>query len=158
VIDENDMMAGRTVWQNGSPEGEPIKPEGDNRHRVQDSLKFYVIQLVGTWVNVSEYGERVLQRQNRQSYVVFENARHQVRPENQFKAILKQFVDVDCPIHIGSLDVTKDNLGEIEPFPFIYIAPKISYAAFRAYYVDKNYAEFIEKLRKEKGQPNWTGF
>ena len=142
MLDDSDMMGGQSIWSRGSTEGKQLIPEGDNRYRQNFSEKFYVVQLVGTWVNVSEYAERVLHRKNRQSYVVFEGANHQLRPSRLLKPTLKQYTDVKCEIHNGGNDITNRNLDRLEPYPFIYIAPKIAREAFQAYFIDDNYEEW----------------
>jgi hypothetical protein len=132
---DDDPQAGRTVWFRSS-DGQ-LKPEGDNRYRVNASAKFYVVQLVGHFVNLSEYGERVIHRANRQSYVTFEGKRHQLRRSGLLKDTLKQFVEAGIPVYIGGLTVDSKNLHKVEPWPFIYIAPKAAWAIFKAEYLDK---------------------
>ena len=121
-MDDLDASAGRSVLFRGGEK--QVIPEKDNRYRVQDSVRFYVVQLGGTWVNVSEYGERVLHRANRQSYVTFERNKYQLRREADLKPLLAQYVESGAQVYVGGLTVTAKTLEEIEPWPFIYIAPK----------------------------------
>lgn len=139
-IDQDDLHAGRTVLHYGG-DGTQTPPRTDNRHRVNDAVLFYVVQLCGSFVNVSESAQRVLLRANRTSFVTFEREKHQLRPATKFKAVIEQFTRYKCPVYMAGLDLTAKTLQTIEPWPFIYIAPKIAWQAFQTLYVEKDAAK-----------------
>ncbi len=140
-IDEDDLHGGRTVIHYGGDGTQP-PPRSDNRHRVNDAVLFYVVQVCGSFVNVSESAQRVLLRANRTSFVTFECEKHQLRPATQFKAVIEQYTRHKCPVYMADLYLTAKTLQTIEPWPFIYIAPKIARQAFQALYVEKDEGKY----------------
>ncbi|OQW80562.1 MAG: hypothetical protein BVN32_01595 [Proteobacteria bacterium ST_bin14] len=140
-IDDHDLHGGRAVIHYGG-DGTQTPPRSDNRQRVNDAVLFYVVQVCGSFVNVSESAQRVLFRVNRTSYVTFEREKHQLRPATQFKATIQQYTRHDCPVYMAGFDLTAKRLQTIEPWPFIYIVPTIAWQAFQALYVEKNEAKY----------------
>jgi len=124
-----DIFAGRSFWQWSSDEQQ--LPQGDNRHRVTHSTKFYVVQLIGYWVNVSESAERSVHYRNRLKWVRFENREYELRSADRFKAFLSRFIEGGCYAYIGGKEVhTLKELDRVEAYPFIYIASSESLRIF----------------------------
>ena len=147
-VDDNDIFGGRNVRGYGSASEGQEAPRADNRYRVNDSVRFYVVQLCGTWVNVTETAQRVLKRKNRQSYVTFEGAEYQLRPASQFLDVLKSYTKYGADVHLLGLEVTHNNVDAVVPWPFIWIVPKAAKLIFQAYHIDKD-MERWEQLSRE---------
>lgn len=121
TIDTEDQLAGRSFWQHSSDTQEP--PKGDNRYRVTHSAKFYVVQLIGTWVHVSESAERTVSYRNRLRWVRFENREYQLRGADKFKAFVGRFIQGGCYAYIGGKEVhTERELNKLQSEQFIYLA------------------------------------
>jgi hypothetical protein len=119
--ESNDVFAGRAVRQRLSDEQH--MPTGDNRHRVNHSDKFYVVQLIGSWVNVVESAERVVKYRNRLRWVTFENKEYELRRQAQLKPFVGRFLQFGCYAYVGGRDVyTEKELKKLVEKPFIYIA------------------------------------
>lgn len=88
TIQSDDVRGGRSFWQYTSDTQLP--PKGDNRERVTHSAKFYVIQLIGSWVNVSESAERTVRYRNRLRWVRFENREYELRKSELFNPFLRR--------------------------------------------------------------------
>ncbi len=86
----DDIFAGRSFWQRSSDTQE--RPQGDSRYRVTHSVKFYVVQLMGSWVNVSESAERTVRYRNNARWVRFENKEYELRKAERFKPLLTRFI------------------------------------------------------------------
>ena len=149
-IDDSSISGGRQVRQLGSARDTQEDPRTDNRYRVNDSVRFYVVQLCGTWVNVTETAQRVLKRRNRQSYVTFEGSEYQLRPATQFRDVLKSYTKYGADVHLLGLEVTNKNLDAVVPWPFIWIVSKPAKMIFQAYHIDKDMERF-SALRREYG-------
>lgn len=120
VISE-DIFAGRTFVQPSSDIQE--LPKGDNRYRVSHSVKFYIVQLMGTWLHVSESAQRSVKYNNRLKWVRFENRDYELRSKNDFKAFIGRFIQGGCYAYIGSKAVyTQKELNKIEHQDFIYLS------------------------------------
>lgn len=142
TVQSDDVFGGRSFGQSSSDVQK--KPEGDSRYRVNASAKFYVVQLIGSWVHISESAQRTIHYQNRLKYVRFENKQHQLRKATEFKGFVSRFINGGCYAYIGSKQVnTLGELGKVEAFPFIYIA---SSEALRKFNETKQ-----EHLARQKG-------
>jgi hypothetical protein len=147
-VDDKSISGGRTVWQHGSAGDGQEAPRTDNRYRVNDAVRFYVVQLCGTWVNVTETAQRVLKRKNRQSYVTFEGVEYQLKPATQFRDVLKTYTKHEATVHLLGMDVTNGNLKDVESWPFIWIVSKPARLIFQAYHIDKDMKRW-EQLRQK---------
>lgn len=103
----DDIFCGRSFWQHSSDTQE--LPQGDNRYRVTHSVKFYVVQLIGTWVHVSESAERSVKYRANARWVRFENKEYELRKADRFKSILTRFLQGGCYAYIGSKQVNAVN-------------------------------------------------
>jgi hypothetical protein len=149
-VNDSSLSGGRQVQQLGSATDGQEAPRTDNRYRVNDSVRFYVVQLCGTWVNVTETAQRVLKRKNRQSYVTFEGAEYQLRPATQFRDVLRTYTKHGADVHLLGMEVTNKNLDEVDPWPFIWIEPKVAKQVFQAYHIDKDMERFSALRRETK--------
>ena len=117
----DDVFAGRSFWQSSSESQEP--PQGDNRYRVNRSAKFYVVQLIGTWVHISESAERTVRSRNGLRWVTFESKEYQLKRAEQFKPFIARFVQGGCYARVGGKEVeTEKEVNKLAAHPFIYIA------------------------------------
>ena len=137
----DDVSGGRSFWQYTSETQQP--PKGDNRQRVTHSAKFYVVQLIGTWVNVSESAERTIHYRNRLRWVRFENREYQLRKSEHFKPFLRRFIQGGCYAYVGGKDLFSEHETEnLQSEQFIYIASSEALKIFN-------------ELRRARGQkPN----
>lgn len=121
TIVSDDVRGGRSFWQYTSDTQQP--PKGDNRERVTHSAKFYVVQLIGTWVNVSESAERTVHYRNRLRWVRFENREYELRKSELFKPFLRKFLQGGCYAYVGGKDISSEREVEaLRSEQFIYIA------------------------------------
>jgi hypothetical protein len=96
---------------------------GDNRYRVAHSAKFYIVQLMGTWVHVSESAQRTVQYRNQLKWVRFENREYQLKSEKEFKPFVGRFIQWGCYAHVGGKTVyTEREFKKLIEQPFIYIS------------------------------------
>lgn len=117
----DDVFADRLVRQFFSDTQH--MPTGDNRHRVNHSDKFYVVQLIGLWVNVVESAERVIKYRNRLRWVTFEDKEYELKNQTKFKPFIGRFIQFGCSAYVGGIEVhTEKNLRKLVEKPFIYIA------------------------------------
>jgi hypothetical protein len=117
----DDIFAGRSFWQYTSDIQK--LPEGDNRCRVTHSEKFYVVQLMGSWVHVSESAERSIEYRNRLKWVRFENKKYELRNANKFKSFVGRFVQGGCYAYVGGKEVHSEKaINRLIEQPFIYIS------------------------------------
>jgi len=124
-----DHFADRTVRQGASDSQTP--PQGDNRHRVEYSTKFYVVQLIGSWVNIVESAERTVKTRNAIRWVTFEKKDYQLQKAQNFKAFIDQFLQGGCYAYIGGVHVERARqMRNIEPHPFIYITSTAALKTF----------------------------
>lgn len=129
TLASDDQFADRIVRQRASDHQQ--EPQGDNRYRVEHSTRFYVVQLIGTWVNVVESAERTVRSRNNLRWVTFENKEYELRKAATLKPFLTRFVQGGCYAYVGGKLVEREReLGSIDPHPFIYIA---STAALRTF-------------------------
>jgi hypothetical protein len=129
TLASDDQFADRVVRQRASDHQQ--EPQGDNRYRVERSTRFYVVQLIGTWVNVVESAERTVRSRNNLRWVTFENKEYELRKAATLKPFLTRFVQGGCYAYVGGKLVEREReLGFIDPHPFIYIA---STAALRTF-------------------------
>jgi hypothetical protein len=116
----DDQFADRTVRQCASEE--QLHPQGDKRHRVEYSTKFYVVQLIGSWVNIVESAERTVRSRNAVRWVTFEKKEYQLQRAEKFKSFVSQFLQGGCYAYIGGIHIEREkHMRNIEPYPFIYI-------------------------------------
>lgn len=121
TVVSDDIFGGRSIVQTTSEKQQ--LPTGDNRYRITHSEKFYIVQLMGSWVHVSESAERTVRYRNHLKWVRFENKEYQLRKAVSFKQFVSQFIQGGCYAYVGSKEVhTIKTLGKLEPQPFIYIA------------------------------------
>lgn len=133
----DDVFAGRSFWQSSSDT--QISPKGDQRYRVTYSEKFYVVQLIGTWLHVSESAERTVRYRNRLRWVRFENKEYELRNSNRFKQFLSRFIQGGCYAYVGGKEIhTEKELGKVESYPFIYIASSESLRIFNELRANKS--------------------
>lgn len=98
-------------------------PTGDKRHLISNSDQFYVVQLMGSWVNVVESAERVIKYRNRHRWVTFERKEYELKKSVQFKPFVGRFIQFGCYAYIGGKEVhTEKELKRLVEQPFIYIA------------------------------------
>jgi hypothetical protein len=125
----DDIFAGRKVRQMVS--GEQALPVDDNRHRVTYSERFYVVQLMGTWVNVVESAERSVRYRNRLRWVTFENKEFELKRAEQFIPFVGRFIQFGCYAYIGGKEIHAEKaLKKLVSQPFIYIASSESLSIF----------------------------
>jgi hypothetical protein len=125
----DDQFAGRSVRQAASDQQQA--PQGDNRYRVEPSTRFYLVQLIGTWVNVVETAERTVRSRNGLRWVTFERREYELRKAEGLKPLLSRFIQGGCYAYVGGKLIDSDrDLRSIIPHPFIYIA---STAALRVF-------------------------
>lgn len=116
-----DPIIDRFFWQYSSDTQR--LPEGDNRYRVHHSAKFYVVQLIGAWLNVSEFAERKVTYRNRLRWVCFEKRDFELRKADRFKPFLTHFIQGGCYAYVGGKQVsTVRELNKMQEAEFIYIA------------------------------------
>jgi hypothetical protein len=129
TIVSGDVFAGRTVWQTTSEE--QMLPVGDNRYRVTQSERFYVVQLIGTWVNVRESAERSVRHRNRLRWVTFESKEYELKKAEQFMPFVGRFIQFGCYAYVGGKEIhTEKALKKLIEQPFIYIASSESLEIF----------------------------
>lgn len=129
TVASDDQFAGRTVKQGWADDQQ--RPQGDNRYRVEHSAKFYVVQLIGTWVNVVESAERVVRSRNNLRWVTFEAKEYELKKADAFKPFIARFLQGGCYAYIGGKHVAHEReMKGIEAHRFIYIS---STAAMRVY-------------------------
>ena len=117
----DDQFAGRSVRQGASDLQQ--QPQGDNRYRVEHSIKFYVVQLIGTWVNIVESAERTVRARNNLRWVTFENKEYELRKADTLKPFLARFVQGGCYAYVGGKHIdTEREVGSITAHPYIYIS------------------------------------
>ena len=121
TLASNDQFADRIVRQRASDHQQ--EPQGDNRYRVEHSTRFYVVQLIGTWVNVVESAERTVRSRNNLRWVTFENKEYELRKADTLKPFLTRFVQGGCYAYVGGKHIdTERELGSISVHPYIYIS------------------------------------
>lgn len=121
TLSSEDQFANRNVRQRSSDVQE--MPQGDNRYRVNYSATFYVVQLIGTWVNIVESAERSVRSRNNTRWVTFETREYELRRLEQFKPLVARFLQLGCYAYIGGRYVESEKeLRAIVPQRFIYIA------------------------------------
>lgn len=121
TISSDDQFADRHIQQRYSETQQ--EPQGDNRQRVEYSTKFYVVQLIGTWVNVVESAERVIRSRNGLRWVTFETKEYELRRANDFKPFLSRFLQLGCYAYIGGKHIEREKeLRSIIEHRFIYIS------------------------------------
>ena len=121
TILSTDQFADRAVRQNLSDS--QLHPEGDNRHRVERSAKFYVVQLIGTWINIVESAERVVRSRNNLRWVTFEANEYELRKADAFKPFVARFIQGGCYAYVGGKHIQREkDLAPLISFPFIYIS------------------------------------
>ena len=103
TIVSDDIFAGRSFSQTSSDTQQ--LPEGDNRYRVTKSAKFYVLQLMGSWVHVSESAERSIRYRNGLKWVTFEKREYQLRKAVDLKRFVGRFIQGGCYAHVGGKTV-----------------------------------------------------
>lgn len=131
TVKSDDQFAERSVRQRSSDTQHA--PEGDNRYRVTPSAKFYVVQLMGAWVNVVESAERSVRSRNGLRWVTFEKREYQLRKADTFKPFVGRFLQLGCYAYVGGKQVDDEKaMREIESFRFIYIASTGALAKFNA--------------------------
>jgi len=140
TMNSDDIFAGRSFWQYSSDTQE--LPEGDNRYRVTHSEKFYIVQLMGSWVHISESAERTVRYRNRLKWVTFEKKEYELRKAERFKPFVARFIQGGCYAHVGGKTVyTEKELNRLAAHPFIYIASSEALKIFN-------------DLRQQKANPN----
>ena len=90
TIVSDDVFAGRSFSQLSSDVQQ--LPDGDNRYRVTKSAKFYIVQLMGSWVHVSESAERSIRYRNGLKWVTFEKREYQLRKSIKLKRLVGRFI------------------------------------------------------------------
>lgn len=121
TVATDDQFAGRSVRQMWSEQQRA--PLGDKRYRVELSTRFYVVQLIGTWVNVVESAERVVKSRNNLRWVTFETKEYELRKADAFKPFLARFLQGGCYAYVGGKQIdTEKEIRSIDPHPFIYIS------------------------------------
>lgn len=116
----DDQFADRTVRQSSSDK--QLHPQGDKRHRVEYSTKFYVVQLIGSWVNIAESAERTVKSRNAIRWVTFEKKEYHLQRAEKLKSFIGQFLQGGCYAYIGGKYIEREKqMRDIEPYPFIYI-------------------------------------
>jgi hypothetical protein len=130
TIVSEDVRGGRSFWQYTSDVQRP--PKGDSRERVTHSAKFYVVQLIGTWVNVSESAERTVHYRNRSRWVRFENREYELRKSELLKPFLRRFIQGGCYAYVGGKDIhTEREVEALRSEQFIYIASSEALRIFK---------------------------
>lgn len=129
TISSDDQFADRIVRQGWSDSQQ--HPRGDNRHRVEYSARFYVVQLIGTWANGVESAERTVRSRNNLRWITFETKEYELRKADTFKPFVARFLQGGCYAYLGGklIDHERD-MKAIESHPFIYIS---STAALKIY-------------------------
>ena len=117
----DDQFAGRSVRQGATDHQQ--QPQGDNRYRVEHSTKFYVVQLIGTWVNIVESAERTVRSRNNLRWVTFETKEYELRKADTFKPFLSRFIQGGCYAYVGGKHIESEKeIRSVESHPFIYIS------------------------------------
>lgn len=130
TLESEDIYADRSVWHMES--GSQELPKGDNRHRKSFSVKFYLVQLIGEWVHVSESAERTVRSRSGLRWVTFENREYELKKAENFKEFVGRFIKGGCYARIGGKKVRNiKELNFIESQPFIYIASSESLRVFK---------------------------
>lgn len=125
----DDQFANRTVRQGASDK--QLHPQGDNRYRVEYSAKFYVVQLIGSWVNIVESAERTVKSRNGSRWITFEKKDYQLQRSENFKAFVGQFLQGGCYAYVGGKYIEREkHMRDIAPHPFIYITSTSALKAF----------------------------
>jgi hypothetical protein len=121
TISSDDQFAHRTVRQGVSENQQD--PKGDNRHRVEYSAKFYVVQLIGTWVNIVESAERTVRSRNGLRWVTFETKEYELKKADAFRPFVARFLQLGCYAYVGGKFVDNErDMKSITPHRFIYIS------------------------------------
>lgn len=121
TISSDDQFADRTVRQSLSETQQ--EPKSDNRHRVEHSAKFYVVQLIGTWVNISESAERSVRSRNGLRWITFETKEYELKKADAFKPFISRFLQLGCYAYVGGKQVDNErDMRSITPHRFIYIS------------------------------------
>lgn len=111
-------------------------PEGDNRHRVNTSSRFYVAELLcgtqGCTVNISESAERVRARKNGQSAVTFRNRKYPLHHEESLAEFVSKFLRGGCTVYVGGKRMAQED--NIIPAPFIYVATTEAFKLLRLFH------------------------
>ncbi|GAA4003992.1 hypothetical protein [Sphingomonas humi] len=131
TVVSDDVRGGRSFWQYTSDTQQ--LPKGDKRERVTHSAKFYVVQLIGSWVNVSESAERTVHYRNRSRWVRFENREYELRKSETLKPLLLKFIRGGCYAYVGGKEVSSER--EIEALrseQFIYLASSEALKIFQS--------------------------
>ena len=107
-------------------------PEGDNRLRVNYSEKFYVVQLIGSWLHISESAERVVTFKKRLRWVRFESREYELRKAETFKPFVGRFIGMGCYAYVGTKQVdTVKQLNRLVEQPYIDIASSEALKTFQ---------------------------
>lgn len=125
----DDQFAGRSVRQGATDHQQ--HPQGDNRYRVEHSTKFYVVQLIGTWVNIVESAERTVRSRNNLRWVTFETKEYELRKADTFKPFLSRFIQGGCYAYVGGKHIESEKeMWGVEAHPFIYISSTVAMKVF----------------------------
>lgn len=129
TIVSDDIFAGRSFSQTSSDTQQ--LPRGDNRYRVTKSAKFYVLQLMGSWVHVSESAERSIRYRNGLKWVTFEKREYQLRKAADLKRFVGRFIQGGCYAHVGGKTVYSiKELNRLVDQEFIYISSSAALKVF----------------------------
>lgn len=135
-IQSDDLAAGRSI-RHAAPSDMQALPTGDKRYRVSPSAKFYVVQLMGTWLHIDESAERTVKRGSGLRKVRFENKDYELRRASDFQPFVRRFLQFGCYAHIGGKTIDSEKgMRKIIPQGFIYIASSEAW-------------EIFERMRKE---------
>ncbi|MCP5395810.1 MAG: hypothetical protein H6918_03595 [Sphingomonadaceae bacterium] len=129
VVSE-DLAAGRSIRHAASSDTQAM-PRGDERYRVSPSAKFYVVQLMGTWLHIDESAERSIKHGSGIQKVRFENKDYELRRASDFQSFVRRFLQFGCYAHIGGKTIDSENgMKQIIPQRFIYIASSEAWDRF----------------------------
>lgn len=129
TVVSDDVFAGRSFSQLSSDVQQ--LPEGDNRCRVTKSAKFYIVQLMGSWVHVSESAERSIRYRNGLKWVTFEKREYQLRKSIELKRLVGRFIQGGCYAHVGGKTVySVKELNQLVDQEFIYLSSSAALKIF----------------------------
>ena len=129
TISSDDQFADRAVRQGASENQQD--PKGDNRHRVEYSAKFYVVQLIGTWVNIVESAERTVRSRTGLRWVTFETRDYELKKADAFRPFVARFLQLGCYAYVGGKLVDNEReMKSITPHRFIYISSTAALEVF----------------------------
>jgi hypothetical protein len=129
VISE-ELDAGRSIRHAPSLNNQII-PKDDNRYRVSPSAKFYIVQLMGTWLHIDESAERTIKHGSGLRRVRFENKDYELRRATDFQPFVRRFLQFGCYAHIGGITIySEKEMKKILPQNFIYVASSKAWEIF----------------------------